>query len=175
MVQLRASEDLKFTRTLAAGGAAPARELTANSLVPASPAIPAATKENKHHDDNDEKCRRIHAVLLWPSPQKIGTRTLTVSSGARCPPFWVESAFQGGGHAQAQISAKSRSSWSIIELDLGQLNRNIALCPLIIEISDDEQCNDQCANNQCRDGFHPTLRCGGYLPRSASLTPPMVF
>jgi hypothetical protein len=56
------NEDMKFIQTLSAGGAAPA--LTAKSLEPASPAVKAATKENNQHDDNDEKCRRVHAVLL---------------------------------------------------------------------------------------------------------------
>ncbi len=51
-----------FTRTLAAAGAAPA--LTAKSLEPTSPTVKAATKDNNQHDDNDEKCRRVHAVLL---------------------------------------------------------------------------------------------------------------
>ena len=54
--------DMKFIRTLAAGGAAPA--LTARSLEPAPPTVKAATKDNNQHDDNDEKCRRVHAVLL---------------------------------------------------------------------------------------------------------------
>ena len=53
---------MKFTRTLAAGGAAPA--FMAKSLEPAPPAVKAATKDNNQHDDNDEKCRRVHAVLL---------------------------------------------------------------------------------------------------------------
>jgi hypothetical protein len=56
-------EDMKFTRTLTAGGAALA--LTAKSLEPASPTVKAATKNNNQHDDDDEKCRRVHAVLLW--------------------------------------------------------------------------------------------------------------
>jgi hypothetical protein len=56
------AEDMKFIRTLAAGGAVPA--LSAKSLEPASPTVKAATKENNQHDDNDEKCRRVHAVLL---------------------------------------------------------------------------------------------------------------
>ena len=54
-------EDTKFTGTLAAGGAAPAS--TAKSLEPASPTVKAAAKDNNQHDDNDEKCRRVHAVL----------------------------------------------------------------------------------------------------------------
>jgi hypothetical protein len=55
------SGDEEFTRTLAAGGAAPTP--TAKSLEPASPAVKAATKDNNQDDDNDEKCRRVHAVL----------------------------------------------------------------------------------------------------------------
>jgi hypothetical protein len=57
------AEDMKFTRTLTAGGAPPA--LTAKRLEPASPTVKAATKNNNQHDDDDEKCRRVHAVLLW--------------------------------------------------------------------------------------------------------------
>jgi hypothetical protein len=33
-------------------------------LVPASPAVPAATEKNQHNDEDYKKCRRVHAVLL---------------------------------------------------------------------------------------------------------------
>lgn len=38
---------------------------TAKSLEPPSPAVKAATKDNKQYDDNDEKCGVVHALLLW--------------------------------------------------------------------------------------------------------------
>jgi hypothetical protein len=53
---------MKFTRTLAAGGAVPA--LTAGSLVPASPAVIAAAEDKNQYEDNDEKCRVVHVALL---------------------------------------------------------------------------------------------------------------
>jgi hypothetical protein len=37
------------------------------ALEPASPSVPAAT-ENKQHDDDDEKCRRIHTVSCGENP-----------------------------------------------------------------------------------------------------------
>jgi hypothetical protein len=33
-------------------------------LVPASPAVPAATEKNQHNDEDYKKCRRVHADLL---------------------------------------------------------------------------------------------------------------
>jgi hypothetical protein len=44
----------------------------------------------------------------------------------------------------------------LFQLDLGQLNRNIVVRPLIVEISDDSQRDNQCDDNQRREGFHPT-------------------
>jgi hypothetical protein len=41
----------------------------------------------------------------------------------------------------------------LFQLDLGQLYRNIVLRPLVVEISDDSQCDDQCDDNQ---RSHPT-------------------
>ena len=34
-------------------------------LVPASAAVPTATEKKQHEDDDDQKCRGVHAGLLW--------------------------------------------------------------------------------------------------------------
>jgi hypothetical protein len=36
----------------------------ADRLVPASPAVPAATENNQHDDEDNQKCRRVHCYLL---------------------------------------------------------------------------------------------------------------
>jgi hypothetical protein len=41
-------------------------------------------------------------------------------------------------------------------MERGQSDRNIALRPLIVEKSDYEQRNDQCANDERGDGVHLT-------------------
>jgi hypothetical protein len=45
-------------------------------LKPASPAVPTATENEQHDDDNDEECCGIHVILLWHSYQS--TETLRV-------------------------------------------------------------------------------------------------
>jgi hypothetical protein len=44
--------------------AGPAGSVRADRLVPASPAVPAATENNQHDDEDNQKCRRVHCYLL---------------------------------------------------------------------------------------------------------------
>jgi hypothetical protein len=43
----------------------PAHSCPAYSLEPASPAVPPATENKQHDEDNDEKCGGVHVTLLW--------------------------------------------------------------------------------------------------------------
>jgi hypothetical protein len=40
-------------------------EGTCSGLVPASATVPTATEKKQHEDDDDQKCRGVHAGLLW--------------------------------------------------------------------------------------------------------------
>jgi hypothetical protein len=45
-----------------------------SALEPASTAVPAATEKNQHDDDDNQKCRRVHAALLTRPPTEAGLR-----------------------------------------------------------------------------------------------------
>jgi hypothetical protein len=55
-------------------GALPQGTAPRLSLEPASPTVPAAAENNQHDDDNDQKCRRVHAALLTRPPTEAGLR-----------------------------------------------------------------------------------------------------
>jgi hypothetical protein len=55
-------------------------------LVPASPAVPAATEKNQHNDENYEKCRCVHAALLCEAAnlKHLPREKTNVDSGKEC-------------------------------------------------------------------------------------------
>jgi hypothetical protein len=54
-------------------------------LEPTSTTVPAATTDNKQHDDNDKKCCRVHAPSCESTSAKVGTQILLWSSFAPDP------------------------------------------------------------------------------------------